>query len=82
MNEVMNPVNYSYDAVEWGKLQNEKGEEVRMPIFPITRYGNILGRPSLVTSVVDTIPTDFTLLKVNEEEMDDALIFDLAKQTW
>lgn len=48
-------------------IRNEDGEEGI--IFPITRYDNIMGRPTIITDANDLRGSDFSLLVTEEVEV-------------
>lgn len=70
------------DVPMWGKTKNEKGEDVKVMTLPITRYANVLGRPSVVKNANAVGTPDFALLKTSEITIPDEAIFSRANQSW
>lgn len=70
------------DVPMWAKTKNEKGEDVKVMMLPITRYANILGKPSVVVNANAVGTPDFALLKTSEVTIPDEAIFSRANQTW
>ena len=66
------------DVPMWGKTKNEKGEDVKV----MTRYANVLGRPSVVKNANAVGTPDFALLKTSEITIPDEAIFSRANQSW
>ena len=50
--------------------------------FSITRYANVLGRPSVVKNANAVGTPDFALLKTSEITIPDEAIFSRANQSW
>lgn len=73
----------STDVIEWGKRTNpDTGEEEKLVTLPFTRNQNVLGRPALSTSAKSELGEDIIFLATYIDEMDDNIIFNLAKQVW
>lgn len=83
MAESIVPTGGSTDVITWGKRTNpETGEEEKMAGFPFTRNQNVIGRPMLNTSAKSELGEDVIFLATYIDEMDDNIIFNLAKQVW
>lgn len=72
-----------YDTPLWGEVEDpETGEMVKVMCMPFTRNANVIGRPQLGSTVTTSLGQDILFLQTAVHEMDDNLIFDIAKQTW
>lgn len=71
------------DSFMHTKEKSEDGiTDVERKQFPVTRYGNILNRPQVITTAESMPLSDFHLLITEESEVDDDVIFDMMKQIW
>ena len=74
-----------YDHLEWAKMELPDGKEVKVVVFPITRYPNILNRPRVITeksSMAVTPNANFPLLTTDDSEVSDDVIYEMFKQYW
>ena len=81
MGDVLKNGGYVYVPM-WTKTKNEKGEEVKVMGLPITRYANVLGRPTVNKNASAVGTPDFALLKTSEITIPDEAIFSRANQSW
>lgn len=71
-----------FDTPLWAKRELPDGSMEKIMFFPITRYANIIGKPSVTRNVMNLANPDFAFLATREVEISDDVIFDRANQTW
>ena len=75
--------NVDYEDSFLHEIVEENGEKKKKNlIFPITRYPNILNRPSVTDDITLSKNPEFLLVSVDEEEVSDDKIYEMFGCEW
>ena len=75
--------NVEYEDTFLHEIVEENGEKKKKNlVFPVTRYPNILNRPTVTDNIRDSKNPEFLLVSTGEEEVDDNEIYDLFGCEW
>lgn len=74
--------NESMDVLMWGKQEADDGSLSKSITYPTTRYGAVLNRPRVLSTIDGSPAGPFHLVITGVEEVDDDDVFDMYKQMW